>query len=327
MLQLCPPTTITTGKDMDIGIAKHLKINQLRLISAIAEHGQLGLAADELTLTQPAASRMLSEIENALGAKLFERHAKGMVPTLIGRALAQRSHNLLVELRDLSRDVEELKGGEGGITTVGAVTGAAVGFVIPAIRQLKAISPKAEIHINVESSEVLVHDLAAGKNDFVLARLPRGVDPSDFEIYPARTEVVNLVVREDHPLAHVDQVAISDLSGYEWVMQSHRAPIREAVEGAFLSAGAALPTNITNTTSLLAMIAILVSSSAIAPLASEVPDLLLGDKVGARLRVLPLKTRIVMSPYYLLLVKGRQLSPVANRLKALVTMELSKGNR
>ncbi|PPC74527.1 LysR family transcriptional regulator [Pokkaliibacter plantistimulans] len=312
---------------MDIGIAKHLKINQLRLISAIAEHGQLGLAADELTLTQPAASRMLSEIENALGAKLFERHAKGMVPTLIGRALAQRSHNLLVELRDLSRDVEELKGGEGGITTVGAVTGAAVGFVIPAIRQLKAISPKAEIHINVESSEVLVHDLAAGKNDFVLARLPRGVDPSDFEIYPARTEVVNLVVREDHPLAHVDQVAISDLSGYEWVMQSHRAPIREAVEGAFLSAGAALPTNITNTTSLLAMIAILVSSSAIAPLASEVPDLLLGDKVGARLRVLPLKTRIVMSPYYLLLVKGRQLSPVANRLKALVTMELSKGNR
>ncbi|PXF28895.1 LysR family transcriptional regulator [Pokkaliibacter plantistimulans] len=312
---------------MDIGIAKNLKINQLRLISAIAEHGQLGLAADELTLTQPAASRMLSEIENTLGAKLFERHAKGMVPTLIGRALAQRSHNLLVELRDLSRDVEELKGGEGGITTVGAVTGAAVGFVIPAIRQLKAISPKAEIHINVESSEVLVHDLAAGKNDFVLARLPRGVDPSDFEIHPARTEVVNLVVREDHPLAYVDQVTISDLSGYEWVMQSHRAPIREAVESAFLSAGAALPTNITNTTSLLAMIAILVSSSAIAPLASEVPDLLLGDKVGARLRVLPLKTRIVMSPYYLLLVKGRQLSPVANRLKALVTMELSKGNR
>ena len=49
--------------------------------------------------------------------------------------------------------------------------------------------------------------------------------------------------------------------------------------------------------------------------------------MGARLRVLPLKTRIVMSPYYLLLVKGRQLSPVANRLKALVTMELSKGNR
>lgn len=311
---------------MDIGIARHLKIPQLRLIAAIAEHGQLGLAADELTVTQPAASRMLADIEHTLGARLFERHAKGMVPTLIGRALARRAHNMLVELRDLAQDVEELKRGEGGMTTVGAVTGAAVGFVIPAIRQLKAISPRADVHVNVAASDELVHDLASGKNDFVLARLPRGVNPADFEIYPARTETLKLIVRKDHPLANVDQVTLHDLSNYEWVMQSHRAPIREAMENAFLSAGATLPTNITNTTSLLAMIAILVSSSAIAPLASEVPDLLLGDQVGAKLKVLPLNMTIEMSPYYLLLVKGRELSPVANRLRRLVTAALNRGH-
>jgi DNA-binding transcriptional LysR family regulator len=121
-------------------------------------------------------------------------------------------------------------------------------------------------------------------------------------------------------------VTLRDLSNYEWVMQSHRAPIREAMETAFLSAGATLPTNITNTTSLLAMIAILVSSSAIAPLASEVPDLLLGDQVGARLKVLPLNMTIEMSPYYLLLAKGRELSPVANRLRRLVTAALNKAH-
>lgn len=312
---------------MELGLAKNLKITQLRLISAIAEHGQIRLAADALAITQPAASRMLADTEQHLGAKLFERHPKGMVPTLIGRALAQRAHNMLVELRDLSRDLDELKSGEGGIATVGAVTGAAVGFVIPAINQLKATSPRADIHVNVEASEVLVRDLIGGKNDFVLARLPPGFNANEFELMPARTETVKLVVRSDHPLARAREVAIGDLTHYEWVMQTHRAPIREAVDSAFLEARAQPPSNIINTTSLLAMIAVLVSTSAIAPLASEVSDLLVGNRVGAKLSVLPIKRPIVLSPYYLLLVKGRQLSPIANRLRALVSAELNRGTR
>ena len=69
----------------------------------------LGIAADEMAMTQPAASRMLSEIEQTIGTRLFIRHAKGMEPTLVGQAVARRAHNLLVELRDLAREVGELK--------------------------------------------------------------------------------------------------------------------------------------------------------------------------------------------------------------------------
>lgn len=307
---------------MDTGFPRQLKLNHLRLIDAIAEHHQLGLAAAALAMTQPAASRMLSEIEGLVGAQLFERHAKGMSPTVIGRALARRAHGMLLELRDLDREMEELKQGKGGSASVGAVTGAAVGFVIPAVQQLKAVSPTAEIHVNVETSPVLVRDMVEGRNDFVLARIPPEFDANDFEILPARTESVHLMVREDHPLAGVRRVSLQDLAAYEWVVQTHRAPIREAVDNAFLAAGAPLPENVTNTTSLLVMIAILVSSSAIAPVASEVSGLLTGRRVGARLTVLKLREPIVVSPYYLLQVKGRRLSPLANRLKTLVAEEL-----
>ena len=161
-----------------------------------------------------------------------------------------------------------------------------------------------------------------GHNDFVLARLPPDVDASDFDIQPANTESVQLLVREDHPLADVGEVALGDLDGYPWVIQTHRAPIRDAVESAFQGAGAKLPENITNTTSLLVMIAILATSTAIAPMASEVSSLLLGRQVGARLRVLQLHEPIVMSPYYLLQMRGRRLSPLASRLKSLVAGEL-----
>lgn len=308
---------------MKYNLSKHLKINQLRLICAIAEHGQLGLAANEIAITQPAASRMLSEIESTMQAKLFERLPKGMELTLIGHRVAQRAHNMLVELRDMSRDVDEMQRGDRGIVSVGAVTGAAVGFVIPAIRQLKATSPKTEINVNVDTSDILVQDLIVGKNDFVLARLLSQFDTNDFEIYPAKSEQVKLIVREDHPMANAKQVSLKDLTAYEWVIQSQRAPMSEAVNNAFLNAGLRPPESITNTTSLLVMMSILISSSAIAPLASEVAELLV-KKLDARLKVLKLQEPVEMSPYFLLQIKGRQLSPAAERLRALVIQGLKQ---
>ena len=58
-------------------LASRLTLKHLRLIAAVAEHRQLSLAAHALTLTQPAASRLLAEIEVLVGAPLFERHPRG----------------------------------------------------------------------------------------------------------------------------------------------------------------------------------------------------------------------------------------------------------
>lgn len=311
---------------MQHDFAKRLKLTQLRLIAAIAELGQLGAAAETLAITQPAASRMLADIEQFIGARVFIRHARGMTLTEVGMAIARRAHNSLAELNALSREVDDLKHGGVGMTRIGAVTGAAVGFVIPAVQNLRALAPNAEIDIDVNTSDVLVDSLLAGSHDFVLARVPRNHDFSEFEISQGRPETVNFLVREGHPLLGHGPISMCDLTPYDWVMQSHRAPIREAAEAALLAAGAELPRGITNTTSLLAIIGLLVSSDAIAPVASEVSDLLLGPSVQARLAALPINTRIVMPPYYLLQMKDRQLSPLANQLKDLILQELANNN-
>jgi DNA-binding transcriptional LysR family regulator len=120
------------------------------------------------------------------------------------------------------------------------------------------------------------------------------------------------------------EVSIKDLTAFEWVVQTQPTPLREAVDNAFIAAGVQTPENITGTTSLLAQIAILASSSSIAPIASEVSDLLVGRQIGARLKVLSLREPIIMSPYYLLQLKSRQISPLASRLKELVVNELNE---
>ncbi len=76
---------------------QQLNLKHLRLIAAIAEHQQLSIAAQALAVTQPAASRTLAEAEARVGVPLFERHAKGMLPTDAGEGLARRARNILDE--------------------------------------------------------------------------------------------------------------------------------------------------------------------------------------------------------------------------------------
>ena len=313
--------------DLKMSLARQLKLNQLRLIHAIFRHRQLALAADSLSITQSAASRTLSEIEKLVGEQLFERHAKGMVPTVICEALERRAHRILLDLDDLSRELDELGQGEGGVATVGSIIGATLAYVVPAIRQLKKASPKVTVHLNVETSFELIRSLIEGGNDFVLARLPPSIDISDFEVHEGRSEIQNVLVSENHPLADAGAVSVYDLTGYELVVQTNREPVLEAAEYS-VTAGLDLVGDTITTTSELAMLAIVGSTTAIALLSSEVTSFLTGPIVGAKFRVLPLRGPIQMPPYHLVQLKGRQLSPAGRRLKALVMGQLgisSKG--
>ncbi|WP_347311239.1 LysR family transcriptional regulator [Defluviimonas sp. SAOS-178_SWC] len=303
-----------------------LKPTQLRLVTEIAEHGQLQLAANEIKVTQPAASRMLSEIERAVGAALFVRHPKGMEPTAVGHAVAKRARAMLRELHDLGHEVAILRAGRGGSVHVGAVTGPAVGYLVPAIQSIKANAPEAEITVDVAPSRQLLRDLAAGRLDFALARFLPDIESRDFDVEPMRDEKVSLLVRRDHPLSSVASVSLADLASYEWVMQERGAPIREAMNNAFGLAGLRAPGNIVNSSSLLLMIAYLTRTDAIAPVSEEVVQLLVGEPVSAGFTTLSLDQTIRVSPYFFLSLRDRPLSPLGLHLKDAVLLE-SRGGR
>ncbi|MEZ5480315.1 MAG: LysR family transcriptional regulator [Thiolinea sp.] len=310
---------------MDVSIFRQLKTNHFRLISALAEHGQLSLAAEVLAITQPAASRMLAEIEQLLGTQLCQRHPRGMELTLTGRAMARRAHNILMEMRGLARDIGELEQGMSGIARVGAVTGASVGYLVPAIRQLKAISPQADIMVSVAPSRTLVPDLLAGHHDFILGRVPPEIHADELEVQAGLIEQIELVVHASHPLSSVSSISLNSLGNYSWVMQASDSPIRQALQDAFWQANARFPDNIITTASLLVMLAMLASSRLIVPMAREVYELLSGQAIGTQLRRLPVQETIAVTPYHLIQVRERELPPLARRLRGLVLEEMRSG--
>lgn len=292
-----------------------LKPAQLRLIQQIAEHGQLQLAAETVGMTQPAASRMLAEIENQVGAQLFLRQPKGMEPTEIGRAVLRRARVILREMFSMASDVRALREGFGGTLRVGAVTGPAVGYLVSAIREIKQTAPDADITVDVMPSRELLGHLAAGEMDFVLARILPEFDSQDFNILPMRDEKVAFLVRAGHPLSRSPSVTLTELAGQEWIMQSRGAPIREAALAAFADVGLAEPKNIVNSPSLLLTIAYLAQCDAVSPMSDEVAELLIRPPVSAGFAMLQIPHEIRVSAYYLLDLKRRPLSPLALRLR------------
>lgn len=304
-------------------LANRLRLKDFRLILTIQQAGQLALAAERLAMTQPAASRMLAGIERALGTPVFIRHPKGMTPTAVGEVLVRNAIGLLNGLDQTVSEVNAVGAGRAGTARVGAVTGGAVAFVVPAVQELKKTAAGADIHVNVAPSDSLIDGLLNGAFDFVLSRIPSGTDARQFTIRRGRVEVIRFLMREGHPVAGRGPVELSELAGYEWVVQAPHSPMRQAVEEAFVAQGITLPCEIVNTTSLLVMIAYLVSSQAISPISHEVAELLGRDTFGSKLVTVDLKEPIIIYPYHMISLKNQVMSPLATRLRELVFARIS----
>lgn len=294
-----------------MNLASRMKPQHLRLLMEIAEAGKLQTAANKLAMSQPAASRVLSDIEDHVASPLFVRHPKGMKPTAVGEAFVRHARIILGEIRNLETEVADLNQGTGGEILVGAVTGPAVGCLVPAIRTVKARAPKIKVTVAIAPSQQLIQGLDAERHDFIIARLPEKYDSRNYRITPARTEVVSLLVRKDHPMANQNNVQLKDLVHFEWVMQEIGSPIRLAVDNAFGQAEVVTPANITNGSSLLVVLAMMANSNVIAPQTQEVTDLLIGDGIGADLAVIDLVEPITVPPYYIIQNKTQPLQPAA----------------
>ncbi len=294
---------------MSIPISR-FNLRQFRLIEAIVKTGQLSLAAEALSITQPAASRTLSEIENLIGEPLFERHPKGLTPTPFGELVIRRAAAVMSELEGTAHDLDAFRAGSAGSVRIGTVTGPAIAYVVPAIQQLKAEVPRAEIAVEVAPSVDLVDGLFSGEFDIILSRIPPRVDPRKLHIIRGRAEKILFVTNADHPLQSHRDIQLSDLTDHTWLIQRTGMPIRAAIEQTFIDHDQEVPGDIIETASLLYTMGYLRNSDAIAVLTSEVLDMLAGT-----LWIRPILTsvNIVVAPYHIITLGDRVLPPLCRR--------------
>lgn len=154
--------------------------------------------------------------------------------------------------------------------------------------------------------------------DFVLGRILPDFESRAYNVHPMGDEEVAMLVRGAHLLAGAPSVTLTQLFEHEWILQQRGAPIREATMQAFAAAGLGEPANIISTPSLVFTIAYLAQGDAVAPMSKEVAQLLVRPPVGARFATLALDRALRVPPYYLLSLRRRPLSPLAQTLRERV---------
>lgn len=291
-------------------LSKGLKLTHLRMLAAFADTAQIGIAADHLGITQPAASRLLAEVERICGQKVHFRSGRGVELTEMGQALAARAIRILMEMRDAAREIEDYVAGNTGRVNIGAVTAPALDLILPTVRESRLSYPDIQIEVTVTTSDILFDQLIVGKLDFAIARVPVGGDADLVDLMEIAPEPVDLIVRKDHPLTKLAQVTMPDLMAFDWVLPNSTIPLARTVLNQVAALGYPPPRQRMTTGSFLLTLALLQQSNAIAPLASAVADQFAS---GADTPFVRLKTPLNMavSPYSLMTRKDARLPRAA----------------
>ena len=291
-------------------VRRGLKITHLRLIAALAETGQISAAAAYLAISQPAASRLLAELERITGAPLYQRRPRGVTLSAFGTRLAAWAQTVLRDLDAADREIAEMAAGARGVVAIGAVTGPALEIVLPVLRQARLSHPGIAAEIVVDTSDKLAELLMADRLDFYIGRIPQTLGHTAFSAVPIGAEPVSLIVREQHPLLRDGAATLAASVRYDWVMQGPGGLLRHTVENYLLERGLSLPARITSTSSILMTLAMIARSNAIAPIARSVAQFFGGeDGLSGRIDTLPIAGDLSVAPYSILHRVNRELSP------------------
>jgi len=301
----------------------YLKLNQLRFVDALKRRGKLGLAAEDMNISQPAASRTLSEIEALVGRQICVRHAHGLTFNEFGDVLAARARRIASEVEKLGRDIVEVADGKRGSVRIGAVTAPAIAYALPASLKLRTLAPHVQLQIDVEPSLTLMRRMRAGEYDFVLGRLSAADDPSQYDVRQIGEEMLELLVRKGHPLAGRSNLSFHELGDYAWMSQPAGSPIWSALSQAFSAEGAPFPERITFSASALLTLATVSRTDSIGPFAREVATLLMGEGVNANLVALHTKNKAVVPAFNIITTRDTLLSPLAKRFLDLIEAEIA----
>lgn len=232
-------------------VRARLKTRQLMLLIAIDEQGNIHRAAESLNMSQPAASKLLKDLEELIGVPLFERLPRGMRATWYGESMIRHGRIALASLAEAGAEIEALKAGHAGNVTIGAIAGPAMTLLPPTLARLHRDHPDLRVSVMVESSDVLLEQLAQNRIDLMIGRLFARHDKRNLQYEPLAEEDVCAIARPDHPLLAGGTPSMADLARASWVVPPEGSVLRHRFELMFQNAGLQPPRQVIGTAALV----------------------------------------------------------------------------
>lgn len=193
----------------------NLKLEQLRVFVAVAECGAIADAAEQIGRTASAVSMTLSQIENQLGAKLFEGERKSKL-TPLGSYALQRARLAVESHRYAVNDIQRFASGEEGSIKIAVVPSVATRILPRAVNQLRQQLPRLKVDLRDIDSNAIHDVIHVGLVDFGIASLP---DDDSLDAEFLLEDSYQLICRQDHPLNKLNRpVKWADIDINEFIV-------------------------------------------------------------------------------------------------------------
>jgi LysR family nitrogen assimilation transcriptional regulator len=145
-----------------------MELRQLRSFVAVAECGSFSRAAQLLGVTQPALSRQICLLEQALSQRLFHRNGRGAALNTAGRLFLGHAQAILARIEEAQREVSALREAPQGEVRIGLSPSISATLLRPLIASLASQYPRIKIHVEERFSDDLLPCLHTGKVDFAV---------------------------------------------------------------------------------------------------------------------------------------------------------------
>ncbi|MGF7001083.1 LysR family transcriptional regulator [Paraburkholderia sp. GAS32] len=203
--------------------SSNLKLSHLRMLVALSDLKQVTRVAAAFHVTQPAVSKQLAEIEQAMEASLTLRVGNTVQLTDVGKALARRGREILRQVDLARKDVTALVSGTAGHVVLGAVTAVPQALVSNVVMSFLSRAPAATLTFIEGPLDALHTMLLEGRVDVVLGRTKVKDDPEVVQESLYREPFV-FVVGVSHPLARSSSVTLAELHNFPWLVPLKQSP-------------------------------------------------------------------------------------------------------
>jgi len=299
--------------DWESQIGRKLRLRDLYAFITVARFGSMAKGAEKLGVSQPAVSKVIADLEHALGVRLLNRSRRGVEPTCYGDALLKRGVVAFDELKQGIRDIEYLADPTAGELTIGCADSIAATLLLPIIDEFYARYPGVVPRVDTLPSPAVNYQGLLDRNyDLVLGRWPMLLANLPEELKADLLFDDRLVVAAGihTPWARRRKIDLGRLVGEPWILPPRESWTYSFVSDAFRARALAMPRVDVMTFSLPLAMHLLANGPFITVFPQSVMSL---HSEQRHLKILPVDLPAHSWPVVILTLKNRILSPVVER--------------
>lgn len=288
-------------------MAINFDLNDLLAFRAVAELANFRKAAESVHLSQPAFSRRIDKLEQALGVQLLERTTRRVTLTAVGRDFERKVRDLLDELDATLLGIRGVAATRMGEVTVACVPSTVYYYLSQVIRRYHEVCPKVRVKVFDAGANEVLAAVSRSEADFGIDFI--GAQEGELEFKPLVEERFVAACRRDHPLARQRSVTWAQLAAHDYISVSRRSGNRLLLDQA-LAGVAGRPQSIYETQHVTTMLGLVEAGLGVA----AVPSMAMPGPDHPLLVSVALVDPVVTRKMGLIRRRGRSLSPAAQQL-------------